>query len=290
MSSLREQKIHLYSLRVTSCLLGMPLREKEEIRQEVRQHLAALIATQEYEGKSEVEAIEAALHQFGDPHKIRAEIARSWRKKRKNRIISERKAREAAKPIGQRRREQAVSWLSALVFGVSYYVLISTISTVGAQVWIRLGIISIVWGLISGFVRTIQPVDTELEAFQTVFQEQEEEAAKRSAHLWQLPRLPRSATLRQRLSRCFLRGMSNWARRYRQQLRQETAHPMPPIDWRKIIASTLWTTFALIVLSMLPLESFTKRLCIAMGLMWTVESISQRFWRRLIERWRISPQ
>jgi hypothetical protein len=291
MSSLREQKIELYLKRLTAHLIWMPRREKDEVRQEVRLHLEALIATHEFEGKSEEETVEAALHQFGDPRKIGKEMARSWWKKRRRQMAAERAAREATKPISQRRRERVAYWLKFFISGAGYGVLgfmafgpTPPIET-PFQLWVKFLTVVAAIGVVTGFIGALQPSDAEEGLLPLIRQEPEVKSEGSNLAELSLPPLPKDASLRRKLRRIFSFGILGLVRRHRSQHPPKRSVPvLPGSDATEVIASMFALCVTLVVLAMLPIGPESKRLFVALSLMWTTESISQFFWRRLLAK------
>jgi hypothetical protein len=293
MNSLREQKIQLYLMRLTTYLRisGMSRREEEEVRQEVRLHLEALVATQEFEGKSEAETVEAALHQFGDPRKIGQKMARSWWKKRKRQWVADNAAREAAKPASQRRRERAIRWLHSFISGAGLAVLICM--TLGPsppvgtpfQLWVKFLTFAAAIGVVTGFIGALHPADMKEKLFTFTRREPEEKSEGNRLAGISLPPLPKGATIRQRLRRVFTLGTLRWVQRHQKNLARKQLVSSPPrLDFMEVKASLFAYCFVLVILALLPLGPETKRLWVTLSWMNMADTLSQLFWRRLMAK------
>ena len=66
--------------RLNTPLKRLPVEERVQLHQEVRQHLESLVAANEELGSSPQEAWELALVQFGDPTRIGRRLAWEWRR------------------------------------------------------------------------------------------------------------------------------------------------------------------------------------------------------------------
>ena len=72
----------MYLTMMRALLFRMSEAERDEVCQEVRLHLAALVEDHQAEGHSPQEAMTLAVQQFGPPFKVGAEIAQKWEAKR----------------------------------------------------------------------------------------------------------------------------------------------------------------------------------------------------------------
>jgi hypothetical protein len=68
-----------YFSQLNAQLRALPEEQRRELEQELRQHLAALVAANEEIGRSPEEATAAALARFGDPVRIGRRLARESR-------------------------------------------------------------------------------------------------------------------------------------------------------------------------------------------------------------------
>jgi hypothetical protein len=68
--------IDAYFAQLDAQLAGMPEAPRRELEQELRQHLAALVAAHEELGRTPEDATAAALARFGDPVRIGRRLAR----------------------------------------------------------------------------------------------------------------------------------------------------------------------------------------------------------------------
>jgi len=71
--------IDAYFSQLNAQLRNLPEEQRRELEQELRQHLAALVAANEEIGRSPEEATAAALARFGDPVRIGRRMARETR-------------------------------------------------------------------------------------------------------------------------------------------------------------------------------------------------------------------
>jgi hypothetical protein len=74
-----DVRIDAYCAQLDARLVGMPEAQRRELEQELRQHLAALVAAYEELGRTPEEATAAALARFGDPVRIGRRLARETR-------------------------------------------------------------------------------------------------------------------------------------------------------------------------------------------------------------------
>lgn len=74
--------IEVYFARLDTQLRPLPEEQRRELEQELRQHLAALVAAHEEIGRSPEEATAAALARFGDPVRIGRRLTREARGRR----------------------------------------------------------------------------------------------------------------------------------------------------------------------------------------------------------------
>ena len=72
----------MYLKMMRALLFRMSEAERDEVCQEVRLHLEALVEDHQAEGHSPQEAMTLAVQQFGPPFKVGGEIARKWEAKR----------------------------------------------------------------------------------------------------------------------------------------------------------------------------------------------------------------
>jgi hypothetical protein len=72
--------IDAYFTQLSAQLRPLPEEQRRELEQELRQHLAALVAANEEIGRSPEEATAAALARFGDPVRIGRRLARETRR------------------------------------------------------------------------------------------------------------------------------------------------------------------------------------------------------------------
>lgn len=79
MDSQFESAVTDYLDTLTQQLAGLPPQKRQDVRAEVLQHLEALTEADILLGGTPVEAVCAALRQFGEPSKIGRQIAREWR-------------------------------------------------------------------------------------------------------------------------------------------------------------------------------------------------------------------
>lgn len=77
---LENEELDQWFQRFSAPLKHLPIEERAELHQEVRQHLEALVAANEELGSSPQEAWEHALAQFGDPAHIGRRLAWEWRR------------------------------------------------------------------------------------------------------------------------------------------------------------------------------------------------------------------
>ena len=75
---LDDERVEGFYQRLNVQLRKMPLEQRAEVHQELRQHLEALVAAHEELGATPQEAVAAALRQFGDPRRIGRRLARDW--------------------------------------------------------------------------------------------------------------------------------------------------------------------------------------------------------------------
>jgi hypothetical protein len=75
-----DPHVELYVYTLYRCLFDMPLKQRQEIRDEIRQHVLQIVASNESEGAEHETAVAIALAQFGDPKKIGKHIVDEWRK------------------------------------------------------------------------------------------------------------------------------------------------------------------------------------------------------------------
>lgn len=74
-----EELILDYLDRLDAQLAWMPYRERDEIHQEIRQHLYGLTAAHRQPGSVPEEDVAAALRSFGNPVQIGRKLFREWR-------------------------------------------------------------------------------------------------------------------------------------------------------------------------------------------------------------------
>jgi hypothetical protein len=74
-----EALIDAYFARLNAQLGTLPEEQRRELEQELRQHLAALVAAHEELGRPPEEATAAALARFGDPVRIGRQLTRESR-------------------------------------------------------------------------------------------------------------------------------------------------------------------------------------------------------------------
>lgn len=74
MHSLLEE----YLKHVASHLWGLPRKHRADEMHELRQHLETQVAASQEQGKTETEAIQATLRQFGRPEKLGRQVAGTW--------------------------------------------------------------------------------------------------------------------------------------------------------------------------------------------------------------------
>jgi hypothetical protein len=74
-----EALIDAYFAQLNAQLRHLPEEQRRELEQELRQHLAALVAAHEEIGRSPDEATAAALARFGDPVRIGRQLTRETR-------------------------------------------------------------------------------------------------------------------------------------------------------------------------------------------------------------------
>jgi hypothetical protein len=75
-----DPHVELYVYTLYRSLFDMPLKQRQEIRDEIRLHVLQIVASYEREGTEHDTAVAIALAQFGDPKKIGNHIVDEWRK------------------------------------------------------------------------------------------------------------------------------------------------------------------------------------------------------------------
>jgi len=92
-----EAAIEDYLDHIFGRALALPYERRAELRRELRQHLAALVAAeQEEQGADGGAAVEAALRRFGDPRKIGRALRREWERTRTDVTFTEYRNRALA--------------------------------------------------------------------------------------------------------------------------------------------------------------------------------------------------
>ncbi len=107
-----------YVKKMRAFMSPMPVSERDEVCQEIRQHLEALLEDFQAEGRSPEEAIALAMKRFGSPVKVGREISRKWFKKYEQRS-------EAAKPPPLRRQERLLSIVDLTISCLLFWQVIS---------------------------------------------------------------------------------------------------------------------------------------------------------------------